>query len=192
MLTLLNVIIIDVIHQLQPILNHIIVDSKYVVSASRFKLSALTLSVTLTFVFAFGVVDTLDLPSLLHCYIRSKVCFIYTDYQHILANQLSHDASEPDASIVVEWIFVPGNRAVILDMSEQELLLKYHAYSVLAWHFQVRYLLLAYVLSDLLNGQCMQPISLDALAYSVYQQLIIDSSPILPMFRHRIENLHNL
>ena len=64
---LVKVIIINVIHQLQPILNHIIVDCKYVVSASRFDLSALTLSVTLAFVFAFGVVDTLDLPSLLHC-----------------------------------------------------------------------------------------------------------------------------
>ena len=98
---LVKVIIINVIHQLQPILNHIIVDCKYVVSASRFDLSALTLSVTLAFVFAFGVVDTLDLPSLLHCYIRSEVCFINADYQHILAYQLSHDASEPDASIVV-------------------------------------------------------------------------------------------
>ena len=66
-LTLVNVVIINVINQLQPMLNHIIVECKYVFSASRFELSALTLSVTLTFVFAFGVVDTLDLPSLLHC-----------------------------------------------------------------------------------------------------------------------------
>ena len=161
---LVNVIIIDVTHQLQPILDHIIVDCKYVVSASRFDLSALTLSVTLVFVFAFGVVDTLDLPSLLHCYIRSEVCFINADYQHILANQLSHDASQPDAPIVVEWIPVPGNRAVILNMSEQVLDLEYHANSVIAWYFKVRYLHFANVLFDLLNGQCMLAISLDTLA----------------------------
>jgi hypothetical protein len=89
------------IQQLQPIVDHLIINCKNVRLLALMLSNAFHTNVTLNLVLTLGISDGFDLPAFVLRVVRSEMRFVDTHNQHVLTYQLRQNPCQPDAAVVV-------------------------------------------------------------------------------------------